>query len=79
MNWKAPVGAAAFGAFSGFIAAARVDYLAFKSWRDDPNFIDRVVAYQWKVACWRWAEGAVSGAVSGVGGYYGLDVLKGFG
>lgn len=51
------------GALSGWATAARVDYAAFKSWHSASD----AWAYDWKIATWRWLQGAVIGAV-GVGG-----------
>jgi hypothetical protein len=51
------------GAITGFLAAALVDYGAFRSWK---NFHD-AYAYDWPTAGWRWLQGIVTGAISGAG------------
>ncbi len=51
------------GAVAGFLAAARVDFAAFKAFKS----IDDVYAYDWKIAAFRWAQGAAIGALSGLG------------
>ena len=51
------------GALGGWATAARVDYTAFVSWK---SFQD-ARAYDWKVAIFRWLQGAVIGAVTGGG------------
>lgn len=48
------------GALTGLLAAAAIDYRAFKSWKS----WDEAHAYQWSVALWRWTQGAIVGAVS---------------
>lgn len=48
------------GAIGGALIAARIDYLAFQAMKDPAQF----VAYNWKIAAWRWFQGAVIGAVS---------------
>jgi hypothetical protein len=50
-------------AFSGAIAAAVVDIHAFLTWK---KFQD-VEAYDWGVAVFRWVQGAVAGALTGLG------------
>ena len=53
-----------FLAFIGGVAsAARVDYLAFKTWT---TYHD-ALAYDWGVALWRWFQGGVSGVIATVG------------
>ena len=47
------------GTITGFVGAARVDYLAFQNAKS----LDEMLAYSWKVALWRWFQGAVGGAV----------------
>ncbi len=51
------------GALVGVLGAAAADYAAFRSWK---SFHDAAV-YEWKVAGWRWFQGAVSGAVGSAG------------
>lgn len=53
----------AIGLVAGLLAAARIDYEAFKSWQ---SFHD-VATYDWKTASWRWLRGAIVGAVAGLG------------
>lgn len=50
-------------ALAGAIAAARVDFHAFKSWQS----FDEAVTYSWKTAVFRWIQGAIVGAVMGAG------------
>lgn len=57
---KHPIVAAAI---AGALAAARVDYVAFKEWKS----VDDFTRYDWKTAGFRWAQGAVSGALSAAG------------
>lgn len=52
--------AAVQGAIGGWLVAARVDYEAFKHWQS----FDEAKAYNWKVAAWRWLQGAIIGAVT---------------
>ena len=64
MNYEALiVHPIAKGAMTGMLAAAAVDFQAFRSWKS----FDDVHAYQWTVALWRWAQGAIVGAVAGAG------------
>ena len=51
------------GAISGLLAAAAVDFHAFKAWQ---SFGD-AKAYNWPVALFRWCQGAVMGAVAALG------------
>lgn len=51
------------GAVSGLLAAAAVDFHAFKTWQ---SFSD-VKSYQWQVAAFRWVQGAVMGAMAALG------------
>lgn len=44
----------------GALIAARIDYVAFQSWKDPAQ----ALAYNWKIAAWRWFQGAVIGVVS---------------
>jgi hypothetical protein len=50
-------------ALSGALAAARIDYVAFQKWQTP----DEAWAYNWKIARWRWFQGAVTGAVPATG------------
>lgn len=50
------------GAFSGFLAAAAVDFHAFASWKR----VEDAMTYNWKVAVFRWVQGAVAGAIGGL-------------
>lgn len=65
------------GAIGGILAAARVDYEAFKTW-ESPS---QAYGYDWLIATWRWFKGGVIGlvsalAVSGVGRLVGAVVLS---
>jgi hypothetical protein len=51
------------GALAGAVAAARVDIVAFKSWKS----YDDAMKYSWDLAVWRWFQGAVLGALTGAG------------
>lgn len=51
------------GAMTGWASAAVADFAAFKSWK---SFNDAFI-YDWKVAAWRWVQGAIVGAVTGAG------------
>ena len=53
----------AAGAVSGLVAAASVDYAAFRSWKT----YREATEYDWRLAAWRWFQGAVSGAVAAAG------------
>ena len=48
------------GAFSGFLAAAYVDFQAFKSWKS----LDDATRFDWTTALFRWAQGAAIGAIT---------------
>lgn len=48
------------GAVAGFLVAAHVDYQAFKSWKSAHD----AATYDWPTAILRWAQGAVTGAVT---------------
>lgn len=54
---------ALMGALTGWAVAAKTDYAAFVGWKS----IQDALAYDWKVALWRWFQGAVIGAVSVTG------------
>jgi hypothetical protein len=51
------------GAVSGLVSAAAVDLQAFRSWK---SFSD-AVSYNWRVAAWRWLQGAILGALGAAG------------
>jgi len=51
------------GALSGWLAAALIDYRAFRRWR---TFAE-ARAYDWQIAAWRWTQGAVTGALAALG------------
>lgn len=53
----------AFGAFSGFLAAAAVDFQAFRNWKS----FDEFSTYSWSIAVQRWATGVITGAIAGAG------------
>lgn len=55
--------ASARGAVTGWLAAAAVDFQAFRTWK---SFHD-VAVYQWNIAAWRWLQGAIVGAVTAAG------------
>ena len=63
MNYKTLIA----GAVGGALTAARIDYLAFKSWKSFKDFY----SYDWGTAAWRWFQGAAIGAVT-AGGINGL-------
>lgn len=58
------------GAVSGALAAAAVDAQAFRSWHS----FDDAVRYDWKLAAWRWAQGAVTGAVAALTASFGFGL-----
>ena len=51
------------GALSGALAAAAVDFAAFRQWQSFREF----TTYQWGVAMFRWVQGAAIGAVTAAG------------
>lgn len=51
------------GALTGALAAAAVDFQAFKSWKS----WDEAVHYQWGTAIFRWCQGAAIGAAGALG------------
>jgi hypothetical protein len=53
----------ALAAVSGLIHAALKDYQVFSTWH---SFAD-VRSYKWSVAVFNWIQGAVVGAVTGLG------------
>lgn len=56
------------GALVGTGTAALVDYGAFRKWQKWSDLYQ----YDWRVASFRWAQGAVVGALAG----YGLGVVS---
>ena len=44
----------------GWAVAARMDYEAFESWQTPGE----ALAYNWKIAVWRWFKGAVIGLLT---------------
>lgn len=58
--WDHPV---THGIVTGWLTAALVDFAAFRSWKS----FDEAWRYDWKLAAWRWCQGAVVGAVTGLG------------
>lgn len=57
------------GAIAGALAAASVDFAAFRAWQRWQD----VAAYSWATATFRWVQGAIVGVVSAAG----LGVLLG--
>ena len=51
------------GIVTGAISAALVDLSAFRAWRT----WDEAIRYDWRMASWRWAQGAVLGALGAAG------------
>jgi hypothetical protein len=51
------------GAISGLLAAAAVDFQAFRTWK---SFHD-AATYDWPTATFRWVQGAVVGLVTAAG------------
>lgn len=51
------------GALVGVGTAAVVDYGAFRSWKS----WDDAMTYEWRTAAWRWFQGSVIGALTGLG------------
>jgi len=51
------------GAMAGFVSAALIDVAAFRKWSN----VDEALAYQWKIALWRWAQGFVYGGLTAAG------------
>ena len=54
---------AGIGAIGGLLAAARVDYAAFRQWDTWHDLTD----YSWGIASWRWTQGTIIGALSALG------------
>lgn len=48
---------------TGLITAAASDLQAFRSWKS----FDDAQQYNWKIAAWRWFQGTVLGALTGIG------------
>jgi hypothetical protein len=51
------------GAVTGLVAAAAVDYIAFRKFKTLTEFKQ----YDWSVAAWRWLQGTLGGLVTGAG------------
>jgi hypothetical protein len=51
------------GAIAGAIAAANVDFQAFRSWK---SYYD-AETYSWSTASFRWLQGAVLGGLAAAG------------
>ena len=51
------------GAITGSLAAAAVDFQAFRSWKS----FDDVTKYDWRLAAFRWVQGAIVGGLAGLG------------
>lgn len=51
-------------ALLGVLVAAEADFAAFKAWQS----YEEARRYDWRLAAWRWAKGAVLG----VAAHYGL-------
>lgn len=51
------------GAVAGAVAAAAVDFQAFRAWKN----VSEATSYDWGTALWRWFQGAVVGAVTATG------------
>lgn len=51
------------GALAGALAAALVDFNAFRAWKSWHD----VATYSWSTAAFRWVQGAVTGAVTAAG------------
>lgn len=56
MSWKTIL----IAALAGALAAAKVDFDAFKSWQS----AKQARQYRWDLAVWRWFQGAVLGAAT---------------
>lgn len=52
-----------WGGLLGLAAAAKIDYEAFQSWQS----VDQAIAYDWKIAAWRWFKGIAAGVVAAAG------------
>ena len=53
----------ALGALNGFGAAVLIDYAELRKWKS----WDDLAAYEWKVASWRWVQGALGGLIAAAG------------
>jgi hypothetical protein len=51
------------GALAGALAAAVVDFQAFRAWQSWHDIVD----YRWSTASFRWLQGAIVGAVTALG------------
>lgn len=51
------------GALTGWASAAAIDFAAFKKWES----VEEAARYGWRLAAWRWFQGAVVGAVAALG------------
>jgi hypothetical protein len=51
------------GALSGLLAAALVDIHSFRTFKN----VDEFAAYDWRLAGFRWFQGAVAGAIAAAG------------
>lgn len=51
------------GAVTGLLAAASVDFAAFRAWKS----FDDAKTYDWSVALFRWVQGAIVGVVAAAG------------
>lgn len=51
------------GAVSGALAAALIDFNAFRSWKKWSD----AMTYDWRTAAFRWAQGAAVGSVTALG------------
>lgn len=62
--WVAVSQSGAFqGAISGLVSAAAVDYHAYTKFKSPDEFI----AYDWRIALFRWSQGIVGGLLTGAG------------
>jgi hypothetical protein len=51
------------GALAGLGGALLIDYAEFRKWKS----VNEALGYDWGVAAWRWLQGAVGGALAGLG------------
>lgn len=61
------------GAMSGFFTAVKVDYDAFTSWKS----WDKIKAYNWSIASFRWFQGIIIGAAGAYGIASGVTAMFG--